>query len=65
MEIGLEHHEKKIFTEPRILVQIVSGNPLRIYAGYVEKNYTTRNQFLILLQKSNDINIKYLLAILI
>ncbi len=57
--------QKRFFTEPRILVrQIVSGNPLRIYAGYSEDElYNTQSIFNII---SNDskINIKYLLAIL-
>jgi len=58
--------EKRFFTEPRILVrQIVSGNPLRIYAGYTsEELYNTQSVFNIVLKSNSTINLKYLLAIL-
>jgi len=58
--------QKRFFTEERILVrQIVSGNPLRIYAGYAsEELYNTQSIFNIVLKDNNHIKIKYLLAIL-
>ncbi|NTW33859.1 MAG: N-6 DNA methylase, partial [Bacteroidetes bacterium] len=58
--------QKRFFKEERILVrQIVSGNPLRIYAGYsAEELYNTQSIFNIVLKKDSVINIKYLLAIL-
>lgn len=58
--------EKRFFTKPRILVrQIVSGNPLRIYAGYTEKElYNTQTAFNILVKDVSKLLPKYLLAIL-
>jgi len=58
--------QKRFFTTERILVrQIVSGNPLRIYAGYSsEELYNTQSIFNIVVKNNDDINIKYLLAIL-
>ncbi|MFH1526044.1 MAG: TaqI-like C-terminal specificity domain-containing protein, partial [Bacteroidota bacterium] len=58
--------QQRFFREERILVrQIVSGNPLRIYAGYsAEELYNTQSIFNIVVKKDNDINIKYLLALL-
>lgn len=54
------------FTKPRILVrQIVSGNPLRIYAGYTNKDlFNAQIAFNILIKDAftKDIKIKYLLA---
>ena len=58
--------EKRFFTRPRILVrQIVSGNPLRIYAGYTnEEYYNTQSIFNIILKDEAEHEIKFLLAIL-
>jgi type I restriction-modification system DNA methylase subunit len=58
--------EKRFFTEPRILVrQIVSGNPLRIYAGYTEEElYNTQSIFNIVAKENSNINLKYILALL-
>ena len=58
--------EKRFFTLPRILIrQIVSGNPLRIYAGYTESElYNTQSIFNIISKDSNIIHLKYLLALL-
>jgi len=58
--------EQRFFTEPRILVrQIVSGNPLRIYAGYTENElYNTQTIFNILVKDVSKLRPKYLLAIL-
>lgn len=58
--------EKRFFTEPRIVVrQIVSGNPLRIYAGYSEEElYNAQIGFNILAKDENKIKIKYLLALI-
>ena len=56
--------EERFFTEPRIIIrQIVSGNPLRIYAGYTEEAlYFTQIGFAII---PKDIcRIKYILALL-
>ena len=58
--------EERFFTKPRIVVrQIISGNPLRIYAGYTSSNlYNTQIAFNILIKDvfHRDINIKYLLG---
>lgn len=58
--------EQRFFIEPRILIrQIVSGNPLRIYAGYTEeKLYNTQTIFNLVLKKKYSFNIKILLGIL-
>ncbi|TAL57404.1 MAG: hypothetical protein EPN85_14195 [Bacteroidetes bacterium] len=58
--------QKRFFTKERILVrQIVSGNPLRIYAGYsAEELYNTQSIFNIVTKEDSDINIKYLLALI-
>lgn len=55
--------EQRFFTEKRIIIrQIVSGNPLRIYAGY--KYYNTQIAFNLLLNGSYNVDLKYLLAII-
>jgi type I restriction-modification system DNA methylase subunit len=56
--------EERFFTAPRIIVrQIVSGNPLRIYAGYTEKPlYFTQIGFGII--PHLDYAPKYILALL-
>ena len=58
--------EKRFFTEPRIVVrQIISGDPLRIYAGYSEEElYNAQIGFNILTKDENKVRIKYLLAII-
>ena len=58
--------EQRFFTAPRILIrQIVSGNPLRIYAGYTDKEiYNTQSIFNIVSKDENQLNTKYLLALL-
>lgn len=58
--------QKRFFTNPRILIrQIVSGNPLRIYAGYTEEElYNVQSVFNIVAKENIDINLKYLLAII-
>jgi len=58
--------QQKFFTSPRILVrQIVSGNPLRIYAGYtVEELYNVQSIFNIIAKDNVNIDLKYLLAII-
>ncbi|OFX37770.1 MAG: hypothetical protein A2X08_01825 [Bacteroidetes bacterium GWA2_32_17] len=58
--------EARFFNVPRILVrQIVSGNPLRIYAGYTDKElYNTQSVFNIISKDENRLNTKYLLALL-
>jgi len=58
--------EQRFFTEPRILVrQIVSGKPLRIYAGYTDLElYNTQSVFNLLIKDENILSIKYLLALL-
>jgi len=58
--------EKRFFTEPRVVVrQIISGNPLRIYAGYCEEElYNTQIAFNILLRNESSFSLKYILAIL-
>jgi type I restriction-modification system DNA methylase subunit len=57
--------EERFFTDPRIIVrQIVSGNPLRIYAGYTDQAlYFTQIGFSIIPRES-EIHVKVLLAIL-
>ena len=58
--------EKRFFTSPRILVrQIVSGNPLRIYAGYTEEElYNAQIGFNIVSKTNSKATLKYILAIL-
>ncbi len=58
--------QRRFFTEERILIrQIVSGNPLRIYAGYTTSElYNTQSIFNIVAKEDRDIKIKYLLALL-
>ena len=58
--------QHKFFTRPRILIrQIVSGKPLRIYAGYTEEElYNVQSVFNIIAKDNADINLKYLLAII-
>ncbi len=58
--------DRRFFTVPRILIrQIISGNPLRIYAGYTEEElYNTQSIFNIISKDENKLNTKYLLALL-
>ncbi len=60
--------EQRNFINPRVLVrQIISGKPLRIYAGYTNKElYNTQIAFNILVKDlyKKDIDLKYLLAII-
>lgn len=58
--------QQRFFTSPRILIrQIVSGNPLRIYAGYTEEElYNVQSIFNIITKDSVEIDLKYLLAII-
>ena len=58
--------KQRFFILPRIIVrQIVSGNPLRIYAGYTDKElYNTQSIFNIILKDGAKYNIKFLLAVL-
>ncbi len=58
--------EQRFFTKPRIIVrQIISGKPLRIYAGYTEEEfYNTQIAFNILVKDGIEVYLKYLLAIL-
>ncbi len=58
--------DKRFFIQPRILVrQIVSGNPLRIYAGYSEEElYNTQTVFNIVVNPIHSFEIKFILAIL-
>lgn len=58
--------QTRFFTNPRILVrQIVSGKPLRIYAGYTEEElYNVQSIFNIVAKENVEINLKYLLAII-
>ncbi len=57
---------EKFFTDPRIIVrQIVSGKPLRIYAGYTEKSlYFTQIGFAIIPKNPQSINPKFLTSLL-
>lgn len=57
---------QNFFIKPRILIrQIVSGNPLRIYAGYTEEElYNVQSIFNLILKENVGINIKYVLAII-
>ncbi len=58
--------DQRFFTEERILVrQILSGNPIQIYAGYTtEELYNAQIAFNVLLREQVKISIKYILAIL-
>ncbi|HJX50528.1 MAG TPA: N-6 DNA methylase, partial [Candidatus Nanoarchaeia archaeon] len=58
--------DKRFFTEPHIVVrQIVSGKPLRIYAGYTEEELINAQiGFNIITKDENKAKIKYLLALL-
>ncbi len=58
--------EKKYFTEPHIVLrQIVSGKPLRIYAGFTEEELINAQiGFNILTKDEEKLKIKYLLALL-
>lgn len=58
--------KSKFFTTPRILVrQIVSGDPLRIYAGYTEEElFNVQSIFNIIVKGKTKIDLKYLLAII-
>jgi len=58
--------EQRFFSEPHIVVrQIVSGKPLRIYAGYTEeKLINAQIAFNILTKDEIKFKIKYLLALL-
>jgi hypothetical protein len=58
--------EERFFTEPRVIVrQIVSGNPLRIYAGFTKLPlYFTQIGFAIIPKNTKEIHPKYLTALL-
>ncbi|MFN8256407.1 MAG: TaqI-like C-terminal specificity domain-containing protein [Bacteroidales bacterium] len=58
--------EERFFNEPRVIVrQIVSGNPLKIYAGYSDKSlYFTQIGFAIIPKNPKEISPKYLTALL-
>lgn len=58
--------EKKFFTNPRILIrQIVSGNPLRIFAGYTQEElYNGQSIFNIVNKQDEDFDLILLTAIL-
>ena len=58
--------KRKFFIEPRVIVrQIVSGNPLRIYAGYTEKHlYHTQIGFSIINKNNSNFSLKVLNALL-
>lgn len=58
--------DEKFFKEPRILVrQIVSGNPLRIYAGYTESElYNAQSIFNLISKTESNISLKYILSLL-
>lgn len=58
--------DEKFFNSPRILVrQIVSGNPLRIFASYTEESlYFTQIGFGIISKDNNKFDNKYLLILL-
>ncbi|MBL7986974.1 MAG: N-6 DNA methylase [Chlorobi bacterium] len=57
--------EKRFFIERRIVVrQIVSGNPLRIYAGYTSKElYNTQIGFNILLREERPESLLFILGV--
>ena len=58
--------EERFFKEPRVIVrQIVSGNPLRIYAGYTDiELYFSQIGFSIIPKVDSGITPKYLVALL-
>ena len=58
--------EQRFFTDERIIVrQIVSGKPLRIYAGYTtEELYNSQIGFNLLLKDNSPVKLKFVLAIL-
>ncbi|RNI39883.1 class I SAM-dependent DNA methyltransferase [Hanamia caeni] len=58
--------EKRFFINPKIIVrQIISGTPLRIYAGYSEMpRYFTQIGFSIISKSNNKEELKFILAIL-
>jgi hypothetical protein len=58
--------QKKFFVNPRVIVrQIVSGNPLRIFAGSTDKElYHTQIGFSIIAKKDSPFSIKVLCAYL-
>ncbi|MEN6511978.1 MAG: N-6 DNA methylase [Chloroherpetonaceae bacterium] len=57
---------KEFFTKPRILIrQIVSGNPPRIYAGYVDQElYNTQTIFNLILKPDIKVDIKFILSLI-
>lgn len=58
--------DERFFTAERIVVrQIVSGNPLKIYAGYTkEELYNTQIAFNLVMGEPSLVSIKYILALL-
>lgn len=58
--------EEKFFKDSRIIIrQIVSGNPLRIYAGYTEDElYFTQIGFGVISKDNNVYNNKFILAVI-
>ncbi|MBL0327023.1 MAG: hypothetical protein IPP61_17985 [Cytophagaceae bacterium] len=58
--------DEKFFTKPRVIIrQIVSGNPLRIYAGYTENSlYFSQIGFAVIPKNCEKNSPKYLTAIL-
>ena len=58
--------QKKFFTKPRVIVrQIISGNPLKIYAGYTENElYHTQIGFSIIAKSESQYTPKTLCAYL-
>ncbi len=58
--------DERFFNSPRILIrQIVSGNPLRIYASYTEESlYFTQIGFGIISKDNNKFDNKFLLVLL-
>jgi len=58
--------QHKFFKNPRILIrQIVSGKPLRIYAGYTEEElYNVQSVFNVIVKEGKDIDLKYLLGLI-
>jgi len=57
--------QKKFFTEPRIIIrQILSGNPIRIYAGYTEEEVYNAQIGFNLTVKNKETSLKHILAIL-
>jgi len=57
--------QKKFFTESRIIIrQILSGNPIRIYAGYTEEEFYNAQIGFNLVVKDKETSLKVILAIL-